>query len=295
MFKLTPACKDYIWGGTRLHTFYGKPMPGERLAECWEVSCHPDGPSIIASGKDKGLSLAEYWHRFHHEDFPILIKLIDAAQPLSVQVHPSDDYARRSGEFGKTEMWFILDAAPGAFLYYGFERAIDRDEFAQRIENGTLTEVLHRAPVKPGDVFYIPAGTIHAIGGGILLAEVQQSSNLTYRVFDYGRGRPLHIKEALDVARLSPACNPPVAHDGQNPRILCQCGYFTVRELTVHEEAAVAPPEGSFAALLMISGSAVLTSGGESFACKAGESVFLPEGSAVCRVRGACRLMIVEK
>ena len=295
MFKLAPACKDNIWGGTRLHTLYGKPMPGERLAECWEVSCHCDGPSTIASGKESGRSFAEYWRESHEEDFPLLIKLIDAAEPLSVQVHPDDAYARHHGDMGKTEMWLILSAEPGAFLYYGFERAITREEFARRIEDNTLTEVLHKAEVHPGDVFYIPAGTIHAIGAGILLAEVQQSSNLTYRVFDYGRGRQLHIADALEVTKLSPAESQTEPNPAENPRTLCHCDYFTVREMNVSGEANIVPPEHSFLALMLTEGEAQLQCGSDTLHCKAGDSIFLPEGSEVCEVRGNCRILITNQ
>lgn len=295
MFKLSPACKDNIWGGNRLHTLYGKPMPGERLAECWEVSCHPDGPSTIASGKDAGRSFAEYWRENHEEDFPILIKLIDAAQSLSIQVHPDDEYAQRSGESGKTEMWLILSAEPDAFLYYGFEHPITREEYASRIQDGSLPEVLHKAKVRAGDVFFIPAGTIHAIGAGILLAEVQQSSNLTYRVFDYGRGRQLHVEDALAVTTLAPAVSQTPGSAAENPRLLCHCDYFNVWELKVHGEAEIAAPAHSFAALMLTSGSAVLRCGNDTLECHAGESVFLPEGSSSCHVSGDCRILITEK
>ena len=294
MFKLTPAVKDYIWGGTRLHTRYGKPMPGERLAESWEISCHPDGPCIIASGPQAGISFAEYWEEGHTEDFPILVKLIDAAEPLSVQVHPDDAYAARLGEHGKTEMWLILDAGPDSSLYYGLEHAISQEELAQRIADGSLPEVLRSVPVKPGDVFYIPAGTIHAIGAGILLAEVQQSSNLTYRIYDYGRGRPLHVEDALAVTKTGPT-TPQALPEGGNPRLLCRCDYFTAWEYRITEEAEYAPPAGSFAGITLLDGNAVFTCDGEALPCRSGESLFLPEDSPPCTIAGNCRFLIVEK
>lgn len=178
--------------------------------------------------------------------FPVLIKLIDAARPLSVQVHPDDAYAQRvEGEPGKTEMWYVVDAQPGAQLYYGFQRELTREEAARRIADGTLTDVLNAVPVKAGDVFFIDAGTVHAIGAGILIAEIQQNSNTTYRVFDYGRlgadGKPraLHVEKALDVARLCPPERPagPMGKPEQNgdctSTLLAKCGYFTARLLDV--------------------------------------------------------------
>lgn len=178
--------------------------------------------------------------------FPVLIKLIDAARPLSVQVHPDDAYAQRvEGEPGKTEMWYVVDAQPGAQLYYGFQRELTREEAARRIADGTLTDVLNAVPVKAGDVFFIDAGTVHAIGADILIAEIQQNSNTTYRVFDYGRlgadGKPraLHVEKALDVARLCPPERPagPMGKPEQNgdctSTLLAKCGYFTARLLDV--------------------------------------------------------------
>lgn len=196
--KLKPAFKDYIWGGKKLVEEYGKEFQGERLAESWELSCHPDGESVIASGEYAGKTLSAYirekgfgilgrnCRRF--SDFPILIKLIDAHDNLSVQVHPDNGYAlRNEGQYGKTEMWYIVDCEPGAFLYYGFSRPVSEEEFRRRIADNTLLEVLNRVDVQKGDVLFIESGTIHAIGKGIVIAEIQQNSNITYRVYDYGR------------------------------------------------------------------------------------------------------------
>ena len=216
---LSPAFKDYIWGGNRLKRDWGKQTDMTPLAESWELSCHEAGPSVIAGGAYAGRTLGEYLAE-HPQDtgtkaqnagaFPLLIKLIDAAGPLSVQVHPDDAYAREfEHSLGKSEMWLVLDASEGAGIYYGFKRETSLAEMRAAIENNTLTELLSWVPAKTGDCFFIPAGTVHAIGAGLMVAEVQQSSNLTYRVYDYGRvgadGRPreLHIDKAL----ASPAAN----------------------------------------------------------------------------------------
>ena len=222
IFRLAPAFKDYLWGGTRLRDEYGKNCDFDKVAESWELSCHKDGPSVVADGEDKGLTLREYIEKHGKavlgtdceafEDFPILIKLIDAKDNLSVQVHPDNDYAQRvEGEYGKTEMWYIVDCDEGAELLYGFKHEISKEEFAERIANNTLLDVTNNVPVHKGDVFFIKAGTLHAIGKGILIAEIQQNSNTTYRIYDYGRvgkdGKPreLHVEKAKDVTKLAPA------------------------------------------------------------------------------------------
>ena len=219
--KLTPACKDYLWGGEKLRHDYGIQSQLHPLAEAWVLSCHPDGPSVVATGPLAGKTLPEYiqkkgpgclgadFEKF--TDFPILAKFIDANGDLSIQVHPSNDYAlAHEHQFGKTEMWYVLDCEPGATLYYGFQHQISREEFQQRIQDNTLTEVLNAVPVEKGDLFFIPAGTLHAIRKGIMVAEIQQNSNMTYRIYDYGRvgadGKPrqLHIQQALEVTQRTP-------------------------------------------------------------------------------------------
>ena len=219
--KLTAPCKDYLWGGNRLREEYGKVSDADKIAESWELSCHKDGQSVIADGEFKGLTLSELIEKQGKEvlgdnckkfdNFPILIKLIDAKDNLSVQVHPNNDYALRvEGEYGKTEMWYIVDCEEGASLYYGFSREISKEEFVERIEQKTLLEVLNKVEVQKGDVLFIEPGTIHAIGKGNLIAEIQQNSNVTYRVYDYGRKgadgkeRDLHIEKALQVTKRIP-------------------------------------------------------------------------------------------
>ena len=178
-FELTAPLKDYIWGGTRLRDEFGKQSGLPRIAESWELSCHRDGKSVIASGEYKGMTLAELIDKHPEicgracssaEDFPVLVKLIDAKNDLSVQVHPDDAYAKRiENSFGKTEMWYIVDCDEGAELIYGFRKSISREEFRRAVEDNTFLEYVNRVPVKKGDVFFIPPGTLHAIGKGIVL------------------------------------------------------------------------------------------------------------------------------
>jgi mannose-6-phosphate isomerase len=183
MLKLRPSYKDYIWGGHRLAEEYGKEYDGDVLAESWELSCHPDGPSTIVNGVHAGKTLQQYIeeegkevlgsHCRRFKDFPILIKFIDARDNLSIQVHPDNRFAlKNEGQYGKTEMWYVVDAGKEAFLYYGFKKEISKQEFAKRIEEDTLLEVLNAVPVHKGDVLFIESGTIHAIGKDILIAEI---------------------------------------------------------------------------------------------------------------------------
>lgn len=217
--KMSPIYKNYIWGGNSLKTIYGKNTPMPPVAESWEISAHPDGESL-ATGEYSGMSVAElcdtYGKKFYGdsmkdgEDFPLLLKILDAKERLSVQVHPDDAFAKTqgSGEKGKTEAWYILHAEEGAGIIYGFKKDITNGEFRKAIENETLEDILNFVECKAGDVIYIPSGTVHAVGSGLVIAEIQQSSNTTYRVYDYnrrdkeGNTRELHIEKALAVSCL---------------------------------------------------------------------------------------------
>ena len=305
VLKLTPAFKDYLWGGTRLRDDFQKDCDFDKIAESWELSCHKDGPSTIANGEFKGLTLSEYIDKAgksvlgtdceKFENFPILIKLIDAKDNLSVQVHPDNEYAQRvEGEYGKTEMWYIVDCDEGATLLYGFKDTITKDEFAQRIADNTLLEVTNAVPVKKGDVFFIQAGTLHAIGKGILIAEIQQNSNTTYRIYDYGRvgkdGKPreLHVEKAKDVTDLCPAKaypeTPVEQKDGYTSKLLSSCDYFTTYAVDVDSKAVLEADEKSFLSLLILDGECEITAD-DTVKAKKGDSIFCP-----CRNRkGYCR------
>ena len=314
--KLMPALKDYIWGGTKLNQEYGKETTLPTIAESWELSCHRDGQSVIANGSAAGQTLAAWLKgapealgrraaRFPY--FPLLIKLIDAKDNLSVQVHPDDDYAMRvEGEYGKTEMWYIVDAEEGACLLYGFRTPITQEEFARRIADGTLLDVVNRVPVKKGDVFFIPAGTLHAIGKGIVTYEIQQSSNITYRIYDYGRvgtdglPRALHIDKAVDVTHLTPPqehfmmARPMDVFAGMQVRQLASCSYFTVYEIVVEDMAQLRVGEESFQSFTVVDGAVTLSAGGEVLPLRKGESVFLPAGLGRYELAGSGRIILSE-
>ena len=301
-FLLKPAIKDYIWGGTRLREEFGKESDLDRLAESWELSCHPDGEGFIASGELEGMSFAKFAQEHpealgekctQFDTFPVLIKLIDARGNLSVQVHPDNDYARKyENDNGKTEMWYIVDCEEGAQLIYGFNKEVSREEFERRIRDNTLPEICNFVPVHKGDVFFISAGTLHAIGAGILIAEVQQNSNTTYRVSDYGRlgadGKPrqLHIEKALDVTRRTKPTLP-FGSVGQiektdfgSVRQLASCRLFTT-ELIKLDGSLKLKEDGSFMSLLVLDGEiGVEWDGGDLLAAKGG-SVFVPAGQSV--------------
>ncbi|MBR5782631.1 MAG: class I mannose-6-phosphate isomerase [Clostridia bacterium] len=266
---LQPILKDYLWGGTRLKEEYGFVTDKSIAAEAWMLSSHRDGRNL-------------------EEDVPILIKLIDARDKLSVQVHPDNDYALRvEGEPGKTEMWYIVDHEPGAQLIYGFKRKLSREEFECRIRDNTLDEVMNYVPVHKGDVFFIPAGTLHAIGAGILIAEIQQNSNTTYRVSDYGRlgadgkPRPLHVEKALDVTKTEPPTVPygqignTINYPFGTVRQLANCEYFTVDHITLH--GLYQPQTENFVHLLVLDGEITV---GDIKAAKGG-SIYIPAGFSV--------------
>ena len=298
ILKLKPACKNYIWGGRRLIEEFGIKYKEKICAEAWMLSCHPDGASTIEGGE----SLADYINRNGKKilgtncrdlrEFPILIKFIDARENLSVQVHPPDDYALMyENQLGKNEMWYILDADENSVVYCGFKKEISRDEFTARIKNNSLIEILDAVPARKGNVIFIPAGTIHAVGKGVLLAEVQQSSNVNYRIYDYGRDRPLHIDKALDVINFNPN-----DRRGENYPHLAACDYFVVDKLNLDgkilSEARGIVDEKSFLSELILGGEGKISCGSEEFSYRKGDSFFLTAGAGDWKIVGSCDALL---
>lgn len=305
ILKLSPACKDYIWGGQNLISSYNKKNTnaGDILAETWELSTHKDGASTIENGEHKNKSLADYIKENgkevlgtncdKFEDFPILIKFIDAQDNLSIQVHPDNEYAlKNENQFGKTEMWYVTDCKEGAFLYFGFNKEVSKDEFKQRIENNTLLEVLNKVNVKKGDVFFIEAGTIHAIGKDIIIAEIQQNSNVTYRVYDYGRTdkdgntRELHVDKALQVTDTKP----PKIQTSANH--LAHCEYFTVDKLVVDNKYSNTVNSSSFVSILVLDGTGDINVGTEKLTYQKGDSFFIPAQNATYEITGNMEALV---
>ena len=311
--KLTAPCKDYIWGGNRLREEYGKISEADKIAESWELSCHKDGESVIADGEFAGTTLTSFIEKAgrevlgencrRFEYFPILIKLIDAKDNLSVQVHPNNEYAQRvEGEYGKTEMWYIVDCDPGAELLYGFKHDITKEEFERRIKDNTLLEVTNSVEVHKGDVFFIESGTLHAIGKGILIAEIQQNSNTTYRIYDYGRvgadGKPrqLHIDKAVEVTELTPPKYPykPMGNeevkDGHTEQLLSRCEYFRVKKLNVNEKCTLEAGKGSFNSILVLDGEGEL----DGVKLRKGDSCFIPSGYGKYTFIGKAEIIVTD-
>lgn len=313
--KLSPVYKDYLWGGHELERLYNKAGEGNCTAESWELCCHPDGQSKVINGNYKRQCLGRiiYEHpefvspNFKPDDkFPILIKFIDAKQNLSIQVHPSDETALHElGEEGKAEMWYVISAAPRAFLYYGLNREISKEELHQKILDGTICEVLNKVEVHAGDVLFIHPGTIHAIGAGIVIAEIQQNSNTTFRVYDYmrkdkdGNYRELHVDRAIDVIDRTPVIPSQVFDNNEvqlktgSLRRLFECDYFSVLRIRVDQgRIKFWCDKSSFHSLLVVRGKGTLEHKGKRYDFQAGDSLFIPAGSGEYYIHGSNEILM---
>lgn len=308
--KLSAPLKDYIWGGERLKEEYGFKSEN-KIAEAWVLANRGDGQSTVLNGELAGKTLGEAievlgsgclgGNAAAFKYFPLLIKLIDAKNKLSVQVHPDDEYAlKNEGEFGKTEMWYVLSAEPGAKLIYGLNREVTKEELAEYINADRITELCNFVPVKSGDVFFIPAGTVHAIGEGMLIAEVQQNSNITYRVSDYGRlgadGKPraLHKEKAIEVITRKPT--PPDRGvtggitAGTKKTQLADCKYFNVAVIDLDGKTDIFEKH-SFVSLLCLEGKAILEYSGGNIAVKKADSLFIPANLPVS-LKGKAKILV---
>lgn len=312
---LEPACRTAPWGGTRLRDEFGienknlikndisddelieldlSEADSSEIAEAWVLSCHPDGKSRVKNGEFKGKTLDEVllenprWmgrRAAKFNRFPVMVKLIDCKGGTSVHVHPDDEYAADTPDGqGKHDMWYIIDAEPDSEIIYGFTAELTQEEFRLRLEQSTLYEVLSSVKVKAGDVFNLEPGTVHAIGEGILLCEVQQSANTVYRVDDYGRERELNIPEALDVAITLPPTIPPGSTAA--PEVLQsgtitpigQCETFSASHMAVNGRAHIVVGQESFVSAVVVDGAGKVFSDREAFDVKKGGSLFFPSG-----------------
>ena len=314
ILELKPVFKDSIWGGTRLRDDFNLECDLEPIAEGWMLACHKDGKSTIVGGELDGKTLEEVIENQGKIDvvgtraeafpyFPVLIKLIDAKDNLSIQVHPDNDYAERvEHEFGKTEIWYVLDAADDATLIYGFNEKITSEDFRKAIEENTLMDVLNVVKVKKGDLFFIEAGTVHAIGKGALIAEIQQNSNSTYRVYDYGRvgkdGKPreLHVDKAVDVSITEPAkydikpFGKAKEINGGVSQLLTKCDLFTVHHYDVKTKIKLEADETSFNHILVVDGSGMIND--KPF--KKGSSFFVPANFGKYEISGECEIIVTN-
>lgn len=318
---LRPSGKDYLWGGNRLNTEFGKNIEMVPLAETWECSTHPDGPCYIVGGKYDKKTLAEVLHIHseylgeRHKDkdkLPILIKFIDAKKDLSVQVHPTDEYAKiyENGQLGKTEMWYVLDSKRDTKLVYGLKRSCTKDEVKKAIDNGLLMNYLQQVPVKKDDLFFIEAGTIHAIGAGALIVEIQENSNLTYRLYDYdrldnnGEKRQHHIGKALQVANLkgSPEPRQPMRvlkyRQGIAYELLTRCKYFEVYRMLVNTERRQVvhyrADSMAFRVLLCINGCGTIRFEKGTIPFYKGDCIFVPADSCMLTIHGQAHFLDIR-
>ena len=309
---LSSVTKTALWGGTRLCDEYGKTSSHEKVSESWELTIRAGDENTVQNGEAKGMSLSAalaafgedaLGSRFSDERFPLLIKLIDACDRLSVQVHPDDVYAHSHGiDSGKTEMWYVVDAKPGATLIAGLREGVSAEDFRNAVQNGQLDRVMQEVPVHAGDVFFIPAGLLHAIGSGILICEIQQNSDTTYRVWDYdrrgadGKLRELHVKEALEVVR------PITANEIERERFsgvcplpgepLAACERFSASRFIVKGSQNLSVNGESFWSTTVISGAGYIVANGESLPVRKGDTVLLPAGLGDVELSGEAELLI---
>lgn len=298
-FKFHPIFKNKVWGGSRLRTMMGL-SPEDGVGENWVLSAHDDDDSLIVNGFLADNTLEELIEVYmdelvggkvfeqHQNEFPLLFKLIDAHDDLSIQVHPNDEIARKNHgpkANGKAEMWYVMHAEPGAKLVVGFKKDVTPQEYAQAVNDGTIGELLQWVEVEQGDVIFIPPGVVHAIGKGILLAEIQQSSDITYRIHDYNRRdkegnlRPLHIKEAQEVVLLETVNHPKIHYRSQpnEATTLATCDYFVTNLLSVASEMRRTYQElDSFVVLLCVQGNATITTQTHTYDIDCGEVLFVP-------------------
>jgi mannose-6-phosphate isomerase len=317
---LRPVSKEIIWGGDRLRTEYGKTAPFEKIAESWELTVREKEMCVIAGGEYTGMSLGDYiasgrrdilgLNGVKYDRFPLLIKFIDAADRLSIQVHPDDEYGlANEGELGKTEMWYIMAAEDGAQLVYGLKPGLTAEDFRKAVEENRTEEALNFVNVHAGEVYFIPSGQVHAIGAGILIAEIQQNSNITYRVYDYnrpgadGKPRELHTAKALDVVKIRTEeeiarIRFSVPYKPESGcEVLASCAYFTTLryDTAPGKTALYTATDRSFASLLVLDAEdAQLECGRFLEPIHKGESWFIPAGSGEIRISGRAEVIVSE-
>ncbi|MEH7107503.1 mannose-6-phosphate isomerase, class I [Bacillus sp. JJ1764] len=306
---LKPVFKERIWGGTTLHKEFGYDIPSEETGECWAISAHPNGSSVIENGEFAGISLDTLWREHpelfgnpKEEEFPLLTKILDANMDLSVQVHPDDTYAKvnENGELGKTECWYIIDCKEDADMIFG-HTAKTKEGLIQQINDGNWNELLRRVKIKPGDFFYVPSGTIHALCEGTLVLETQQSSDTTYRVYDYDRKdadgnlRELHLEKAIEVTTVphQAATSVPKVEERENARIttFVESEFFTVYKWEINGETTFAS-NNQYLLLSVINGDGSLLHNGEKYELMKGAHLILPVGFGEFVLDGDLELMV---
>lgn len=306
---LKPVFKERIWGGTALQEEFGYEIPNNKTGECWAISAHPNGPSIIGNGPYAGMALDDLWRKHpelfgnpDEEVFPLLTKILDANMDLSVQVHPDDAFAKinENGELGKTECWYILDCKEDADMIFG-HNAKTKEDLVKQINVGKWNELLRRVKIKPGDFFYVPSGTIHALCEGTLVLETQQSSDTTYRVYDYDRKdadgnlRDLHLEKAIDVTTVPhhETGFVPMVEKQEDVEIttFVESKFFSVYKWDVHGKFTFSFND-QYLLLSVIKGSGVLVHDGERYPLKKGTHLIIPVGLGEFEIDGNCEMIV---
>ena len=313
MYKFEPLLKQTLWGGDKIIPFKHLDTQMERVGESWEISGVNGSETIVANGQDKGKSLNQLVreqkeklvgkenHERFGDEFPLLVKFIDAHQDLSIQVHPDDETAHRLGKpRGKTEMWYCLESTPGAILYNGLKQKITPEEYKEMVDNDTITEALASYEIHEGDVFFIPAGRIHAIGSGCFVTEIQQTSDVTFRIYDYkrkdkdGNYRELHTKEAAESIDYNVLPNyrsgyEPIQNEGVQ---LVECPFFTTAVYDLTEPMTLDYSElDSFVILIAVKGKGTISANGETIDFQMGDTVLLPATTNEVKVNGEVRFL----
>jgi len=295
--RLEPYPREMIWGSNRLKTKFGKEAPFEKLGESWELSVRPEAQSVIGNGVYAGKKLSDILECGY--DFPLLIKFINSGDRLSVQVHPDDNITDKDGTpLGKTEMWYIIEAEDDAHIIYGLNSGVTKEVFTHLVRQGHFDEALRRVHVKAGECYFIPAGQVHAIGKGIVLCEIQQNSDTTYRLYDYGRidknclPRTLHIDEGLGVARAFSDDEIEAIRysDGYKEGCLANCDKF---EVSLQIAPSILKTDNSFSAVIFIEGRGEIVHDGDIYAFKEGDTFYIPEDMTV-EIKGSCKYLCAK-
>jgi mannose-6-phosphate isomerase len=306
-----PILQDRIWGGTKLKTDLGKNIPTQTTGESWELSAVEGNVSVVKQGDYAGKPLSELLESFPNEvlgtkvheqfgtQFPLLFKFLDAREDLSIQVHPNDELAKaRHNSFGKTEMWYVMQADEGSRIIVGFKEKSSAAEYVAKLEERKLMDILNEQPVKKGDVYFLETGTIHAIGAGIVIAEIQQTSDITYRIYDWdrvdanGNGRQLHVEEALDAMNYNPTdTKKEYATAANTSNAMVDCPYFTTNFLPLEGSAAVSKDGSSFTVYICTEGEYIIDAEGETYTFKKGDTVLIPAALRAYELKGTATLL----
>jgi mannose-6-phosphate isomerase len=306
-----PILQDRIWGGTKLQDDLGKKIPTPTTGESWELSAVEGNVSVVKNGAFAGKPLTELLEQYPDEilgtavhqrfgkQFPLLFKFLDAREDLSIQVHPNDELAKeRHNSFGKTEMWYVMQADPGSRIIVGFNHKSSAQEYLEKLESKQLIDILNQVPAKKGDVFFLETGTIHAIGAGIVIAEIQQTSDITYRIYDWnrvdanGNGRQLHVQEALDAMNYNTTdTQKTYSKEANKSNSMVDCPYFTTNFLPLDGKTEVAKNGSSFTVYICTEGEYTIDIEGTTHSFKKGDTVLVPAAVKAFTLEGTATLL----